>query len=125
SWMRTYLTDEIGTPRLGAGLLTSRIWSIITAPTWGSVLPHELTMHKVTAPAARQAVAQHGEVTSKQTRRRRRTLQWAPPSMCRSPRCRSSPPRDDRPVALAHFTGRRRPGSGPLRYPQSKAAPAA
>src|SRR5690625_6602629 len=82
--MRTYLTDEIGTPRLGAGLLTSRIWSIITAPTWGSVLPHGLTMHKVTTPVARQAVAQHGEGTSKQTRRSRRTLQGAPGSMCRS-----------------------------------------
>src|SRR5690625_5738963 len=71
--MRTYLTDEIGTPRLGAGLLTSRIWSIITAPTWGSVLPHGLTMHKVTTPVARQAVAQHGEGTSKQTRDRKST----------------------------------------------------
>src|SRR5690625_7595738 len=78
SWMRTYLTDEIGAPRLGAGLLTSRIWAIITAPTWGSVLPHELTMHKVTTPVARQAVAQHGEGTSKQTRRSRRPLQGAP-----------------------------------------------
>src|SRR5690625_4475767 len=104
--MRTYLTDEIGTPRLGAGLLTSRIWSIITAPTWGSVLPHGLTMHKVTTPVARQAVAQHGEGTSKQTRRSRRTLQGAPGSMCRSSMCRSSPLRDNRRAALDRMSTR-------------------